>query len=91
MPSKVPTRCISQKKNGELTIWNMICWQKPCKFHIADSVGGGVDKQFIETGLYDRLRLVRRQFVLGQAILYFGEWRINSHLLLRCVMLNRKL
>ena len=37
-----------------------------CKFHIADCVGGGVDKQFIETILYDRLlRLVRRHFAFG--------------------------
>ena len=37
-----------------------------CKFRIADCVGGGVDKQFIETILYDRLlRLVRRHFALG--------------------------
>ena len=37
-----------------------------CTFHIADSVGGGVDKQFIETMLYDRLlRLVRRHFAFG--------------------------
>ena len=31
-----------------------------CKFHIADSVGGGVDKQFIETILYDRLMRLAR-------------------------------
>ena len=37
-----------------------------CKFHIADCVGGGVDKQSIETILYDRLlRLVRRHFAFG--------------------------
>ena len=37
-----------------------------CAFHIADSVGGGVDKQFIDSILYDRLlRLVRRHFAAG--------------------------
>ena len=37
-----------------------------CKFHITDSVGGGEDKQLIETMLYDRrLRLVRRHFAFG--------------------------
>ena len=64
MPSNFPSRCVSQTKNGEWTIGKMICWQRPyANFHIADSVGGGVDKQFIETILYDRLlRLVRRHF-----------------------------
>ena len=37
-----------------------------CKFHIADCVGGGVDKQCIEAILYDRLlRCVRRHFAFG--------------------------
>ena len=62
------------------------------KLHIAAFVGGGVDNQFIETISCDRLlRLVRRHFVLGQAILYFGELRINSQILLRYLMLKRKL
>ena len=64
-----------------------------CNFHIADSVGGGVDKQYIEVLLHDRLmRLARRHFCfLDKAILYFGERRRLSRLLLRCWMLNRKL
>ena len=34
-----------------------------CNFHIADSVGDGVDKQYIEVLLHDRLmRLARRHF-----------------------------
>ena len=37
-----------------------------CKKHSADSAGDGVDKQFIESILYDRLlRLVRRHFACG--------------------------
>ena len=67
MPSQVPTRCIPQKKSGERTIWNMICWQRAYAiFTLQNCVGRGVDKQFVEYILYDRLLcLVRRHFAFG--------------------------
>ncbi len=84
---------MSQTKTGEWTILedDMLA-EAICKVSIVDSVGGGMGKHISETMLYDRLfRLLRRHLLLGPAKLSFGEWRISSRLLLRCVMLNRKL
>ena len=43
-----------------------------CRFHIADGVGGAVDRAFGETITYDRmLRLIRRHFAWGTGKLIF--------------------